>query len=58
MFWKGYGHENGSAGLLSPVKARGYRVELVRLSVRLSVRPSVCLSVPFDVGYFVQASLV
>ena len=30
--------------LLSPVKTRGYRVELVRLSVRLSVRPSVCLS--------------
>ena len=48
------------------MKTRGYRVELVRLSVcpsvRLSVcpsvRPSVRLSVPFDVGYFAQASLV
>ena len=30
---------------LSPVKTRGYRVELVRLSVCLSVCPSVCLSV-------------
>ena len=40
---------------LSPVKTRGYRVELVRLSVR----PSVCLSVcPSDIGYFVHASLV
>ena len=48
--------------LLSPVKTKGYRVELVRLSVRpsvcLSVRPSVCLSVPLDIGYFVYASLV
>ena len=44
--------------LLSPVKTRGYRVELVRLSVCLSVCPSVCPSVPFDVGYFVHASLV
>ena len=35
--------------LLSPVKMRGYRVELVRLSVRLSV--------PLDIGYFVHASL-
>ena len=47
---------------LSPVKTRGYRVELVRLSVRPSVRPSVRLSVrlsvPFDVGYFVHASWV
>ena len=30
--------------LLSPVKTRGYRVELVRLSVCPSVCPSVCLS--------------
>ena len=47
---------------LSPVKTRGYRVELVRLSVCPSVRPSVCLSVclsvPLDIGYFVHASLV
>ena len=28
--------------LLSPVKTRGYRVELVRPSVCPSVRPSVC----------------
>ena len=34
---------------LSPMKTRGYRVELVRLSVRLSV--------PLDIGYFVHASL-
>ena len=39
--------------LLSPVKTRGYRVELVRLSVC----PSVRLSVPLDIGYFVHASL-
>ena len=39
---------------LSPVKTRGYRVELVRLSVRPSVRPSV----PLEIGYFVHASLV
>ena len=36
--------------LLSPVKTRGYRVELVRLAVRPSV--------PLDIGYFVHASLV
>ena len=44
------------------MKTRGYRVELVRLSVCpsvcLSVCPSVCLSVPLDIGYFVHASLV
>ena len=48
--------------LLSPVKTRGYRVELVRLSVRPSVCPSVRLSVrlsvPLDIGYFVHASLI
>ena len=43
---------------LSPVKTRGYRVELVRLSVRPSVRPSVRLSVPLEIGYFVHASWV
>ena len=44
--------------IFSPVKTRGYRVELVRLSVRPSVCPSVRLSVPLDKGYFVHASLV
>ena len=40
--------------LLSPVKTRGYRVGLVRLSVCMSVR----LSVPLEIGYFVHASWV
>ena len=40
------GHDCGKYKLLlSPVKTRGYRVELVRLSVRPSVRLSGCLSV-------------
>ena len=45
---------NPTFSLLSPVKTRGYRVELVRLSVR----PSVRLSVPLEIGYFVHASWV
>ena len=42
---KGLSVINYAIQLLSPVKTRGYRVELVRLSVRPSVRPSVCPSV-------------
>ena len=46
-------NNNSNNTFLSPVKTRGYRVELVRLSVC----PSVRLSVPLDIGYFVHASL-
>ena len=54
-FWMIHGNsELKENRLLSPVKTRGYRVELVRLSVR----PSVRLSVPLEIGYFVHASWV